>query len=82
MLLSSHAAQATVAAWGPFRVDDAPYLLGRMLLTRRLGPAPRAGVPLPRTRRRNTHIRRFRHIFAVDPGFVADPVHPSAACQV
>jgi hypothetical protein len=28
------------------------------------------------TRRRNTHIRRFGHISAVDPGFVVDPVHP------
>jgi hypothetical protein len=28
------------------------------------------------TRRRNLHIRRFRHIFAVDPDFAVDPVHP------
>jgi hypothetical protein len=27
----------------------------------------------PRTRRRTTHIRRFRHISAVDPGCVVDP---------
>ena len=28
----------------------------------------------PRTRRRTTHIRRFRHICAVDPGYVVDRV--------
>jgi hypothetical protein len=38
-------------------------------------------VARAQTRRRNTHIRRFRHIFAVDPGFVVDLVHPSPPDQ-
>jgi len=29
----------------------------------------------PQTRCRTTHIRRLRHISAVDPGYVVDPVH-------
>jgi hypothetical protein len=35
----------------------------------------------PGTRRRTTHIRRFRHISVVDPGFVVDPGSPSTLNQ-
>jgi hypothetical protein len=29
----------------------------------------------PQTRRRTKHIRRFRHISVVDPGYVVDRMH-------
>ena len=45
-------------------------------------PQPGPTCHQSRTRCRNRHIRRFRHISAVDPRCVVDRLHSSATCQV